>query len=292
MTCGAVDDDCYFERAALPLPGFPKDHVCIVALIVIAFPCPPKARILLEGKKLFTRITSVFLIPISLVACATAPSLKPIPAGGSVSIFVVANQKYPSVVDVRNTAIGEGVSVGAGSGGLAGGLWGLSCGPWAFFCVPLAAGLGMGVGGAAGLAVGATGMLPQEKVDRVKERLVRFEQSHPLQVELRRHLEERAQKYWTLKSESSTPLVMVELQEMKVDATRDEQLRFVFRISVSQRETTTSRELVKYQKSYEHATPYSPMAAWLDEKNDLLDTSFDNAMQQLAAQVIIDLAAK
>jgi hypothetical protein len=150
----------------------------------------------------------------------------------------------------------------------------------------------MVAGGIAGLAVGATGTLSQEKVDRVKVRLVNIEQNHPLQVELRRQLEERAQKYWTLKPESSAPLVMVELQEMKVDATRDEQLRLVFRISVSQRETTTGRELVKYQKSYEHATPYSPMAAWLDEKNDLLDTNFNNAMQQLADQVIMDLAAK
>jgi hypothetical protein len=158
--------------------------------------------------------------------------------------------------------------------------------------VPLAAGLGMGVGGAAGLAVGATGMLPQEKVDRVKERLVRLEQSHPLQVELRRHLEERAQKHWTLKSESSTPLVMVELQEMKVDATRDEQLRFVFRILVSQRETTTSRELVKNQKSYEFATPFGALVAWMDEKDDLLETSFNIAIQQMAAQVIADLSAR
>jgi hypothetical protein len=292
MTCGAVDDDYYFERAALPLPGFPRDHVCIVALFVITFSCPPKARIQLGGKKLLTRIASVFLIPILLAACATAPSLKAIPAGGSVSIFVVANQKYPGVVDVHNTAISNGVNVGIGSGTLAGGMWGLSCGPWAPLCVPLGAVGGMVAGGIAGLAVGATGTLSQEKVDRVKVRLVNIEQNHPLQVELRRQLEERAQKYWTLKPESSAPLVMVELQEMKVDATRDEQLRLVFRISVSQRETTTGRELVKYQKSYEHATPYSPMAAWLDEKNDLLDTNFNNAMQQLADQVIMDLAAK
>ena len=85
---------------------------------------------------------------------------------------------------------------------------------------------------------------------------------------------------------------MVELQEMKVDTTWDEQLRLDFRIHVSQRETATSRELLKYQKSYQQATPYSPVAAWLDEKNDLLETSFNTAMQQLAAQVITDLSVK
>ncbi len=239
-----------------------------------------------------SRIASVFLLSILLVACASAPSLKAIPAGGNVSIFVVASQKFSGTVDVHNTAVTNAVGVGGGAGTLAGGMWGLTCGPWAPFCVLGGAGLGMVSGGVAGMAVGATGALSQEKVDLVKVRLLTFEQSHPLQVELKRQLEERAQNYWTLKPESSAPLLMVELQEMKVDATWDEQLRLVFRIHVSQRETTTSRELVKYQKSYEHATPYSAMAAWLDEKNDLLDTSFNNAMQQLAAQVIVDLGAK
>jgi hypothetical protein len=148
-------------------------------------------------------------------------------------------------------------------------------------------------GGMAGFAVGSTGTLSQEKEDLFKGRLMTFEQNHPLQVELKRQLEERAQKVWTLKPESSASLLMVELQEMKVDTARDEQLRLVFRIHVSQRETTASRELVKYQKSYEHATPFSPIAAWLDEKNGvLLDTSFNDAMQHLAEQVIVDLAAK
>jgi hypothetical protein len=249
-------------------------------------------RILTGGKKLSARITVVFLSSILLVACATAPSLKPIPAGGNVSIFVVASQKYPGVVDVHNTAISDGVGVGAGSGGLAGGLWGLSCGPWAVFCVPMAAGVGMVAGGAAGLAVGATGTLSQEKIDRVKERLVNLELLHPLLVQLRRNLEDRAQKYWTLKPESSTPLVMVELQEMKFDATRDEQLRFLFRILVSQREITSGRELVRNQKSYEYTTPFATMLAWMDEKNDLLETSFNIAIQQMSAQVIADLSAR
>ena len=150
----------------------------------------------------------------------------------------------------------------------------------------------MVAGGGVGLAVGATGTLSHEKVDLVKVRLVTFERNHPLQVELKRQFEERAQQYWTLKPESSAPLVMVELQEMKVDTTWDEQLRLDFRIHVSQRETATSRELLKYQKSYQQATPYSPVAAWLDEKNDLLETSFNTAMQQLAAQVITDLSVK
>jgi hypothetical protein len=240
----------------------------------------------------FARITSVFLFSTLLIACTTAPSLKPIPAGGNVSFHVAASQKYPGVVDVHNTAISDGVGVGVGSGFLAGGLWGLSCGPWAVLCVPLGAGLGIGVGGAAGLVVGATGTLSQEKVDRVKERLVKLELNHPLLVELRRNLEDRAQKFWTLEPASSTPLVIVELQEMKLDATRDEQLRFVFRILVSQREITSGRELVRNQKSYEYTTPFATMVAWMDENNDLLDTSFKTASQQMAAQIIADLSAK
>ena len=241
---------------------------------------------------MLARITSVFLLSILLVACATAPSLKPIPAGGNVSFFVVASQKFSGTVDVHNTAVSNGLDVGFGSGALAGGMWGLSCGPLAPLCVLGGAAGGMVAGGGVGLAVGATGTLSHEKVDLVKVRLVTFERNHPLQVELKRQFEERAQQYWTLKPESSAPLVMVELQEMKVDTTWDEQLRLDFRIHVSQRETATSRELLKYQKSYQQATPYSPVAAWLDEKNDLLETSFNTAMQQLAAQVITDLSVK
>jgi hypothetical protein len=241
---------------------------------------------------MFARIASVFFPSILLIACSTTPSLKPIPAGGHVSIHVVASQKYPGVVDVHHTAISDGASVGAGSGGLAGGVWGLTCGPLAVLCVPMGFGLGMVAGGAAGLVVGATGTLSQEKVDRVKERLVNLEQSRPLLVELRRNLENRAQKYWTLEPETSAPLVLVELQEMKLDATRDEQLRFVFRILVSQREITPSRELLRNQKSYEHTTPFATMQAWMDEKNDLLDTSFKTAIQQMAAQIIADLSVK
>jgi len=205
---------------------------------------------------------------------------------------VVASQKFSGSADVHNTSVSNSLDVGVGSGALAGGAWGLSCGPLAPFCVLGGAAVGMVAGGGVGFAVGATGTLSQEKVDLFKVRLVTFEQNHPLQVEIKRQLEERAQQYWTLKPESSAPLVMVELQEINVDTTWGEQLRLVFRIHVSQRETTTSRELVRYQKSYEQATPYSPVAAWLDVKNDLLDTSFNNAMQQLADQVVMDLAAK
>ena len=241
---------------------------------------------------MFARVISVFFPSILLIACATAPSLKPIPAGGNVFIHVAASQKYPGVIDVHNTAISAGASVGAGSGGLAGGLWGLSCGPWAVLCVPMGFGFGMAAGGVAGLAVGATGTLSQEKVDRVKERLVNLEQGHSLLVELRRNLEDLAQKFWTLDPASSTSSVIVELQEMKLDATRDEQLRFVFRILVSQREAIAGRELVRNQKSYEYPTPFATISAWMDEKNDLLDTSFKTAIQQISAQIIADLSAK
>ncbi len=242
--------------------------------------------------KLFARIVSMLLSAIVLSGCATVPALRPIALGEVVSISVVANQKYLGSINIHNTAIKDGAVVGGGSGGLAGGMWGLSCGPWAPLCVPLGAIGGMLVGGAAGVGVGLTGVLPPEKVEQVKQRLVRLEQGHSLLVGLRRNLEDRAQKYWTLTSETSTPLVTVEVQEIEVDATRDEQLRFVLRIQVSQRETAASREVGRNQKTYEYATPFGTMVAWLDETSDFLDTSFTSASQQIAAQVISDLVAK
>lgn len=234
--------------------------------------------------------TSILLSAFLLWGCATAPSLRPIPAGEEVTISVVASPKYPGMVDVYHTALSDGLSTGIGSGFLAGGLWGLSCGPWAALCIPLGAAGGLVVGGAAGAAVGFTGVLPQEKIDRIKARLARLEQSAPLLVHLKRNLEDRAQKHWTLNSEPAPTLVSVELQELKVYATRDEQLRFVVRVVVSQRDVASNREPGRNQKVYEYATPFGSINAWLDEQSDLLDISFASASQQLAAQVIADLA--
>jgi hypothetical protein len=44
MGCSAVGSDHFCERKEIPLPGFPRDHDCIVAFFVMTFPYPPRRR--------------------------------------------------------------------------------------------------------------------------------------------------------------------------------------------------------------------------------------------------------
>ena len=165
----------------------------------------------------------ILMFCLLLFGCAATPSLRPIRSGETVAIAVVASPNYPERIDIRNTTVADGMSAGIGSGAVVGGLWGLSCGPFAALCVPLGAVTGMVTAGA---AVGATGILSSEKANLVKDRLLRIEQTHPLPVELKRNLDARAQKYWTVSSEATAALVTVELQELEIATTRDERLRF------------------------------------------------------------------
>ena len=225
---------------------------------------------------------------LALCGCATAPSLQPVPAGDPMSIAVVANPKYPLDIDVRNTALGDAMSTGAGAGALAGGLWGLTCGPFAVLCVPLGAATGMLTGVAAGAAVGAAGALPGDKATQVKDRLLRLEQAHPVVADLQRNLAARAQKYWTVSPDSSAALITAELQPLKVATTRDERLQFILRVTVTQRQANAT----PLQKTYEYASPLAAMPIWLDEGSDFLDTSLTSACQQISAQIVADLAVK
>jgi hypothetical protein len=150
----------------------------------------------------------------------------------------------------------------------------------------------MVTGGAAGAAVGATGILSSEKANLVKDRLLRIEQTHPLPVELKRNLDARAQKYWTVSSEATAALVTVELQELEVATTRDERLRFVLRVKVTQAGNAATQVDRSLQKTYEYISPFSSLAIWMDEQSDFLDISLSSACQQIAAQVVADLALR
>lgn len=238
------------------------------------------------------RSARILLCCMLLLGCAAAPSLRPIPAGQAVSFSVVANANYLEHLDVRNTALGDGMSVGVGTGGVLGGLWGLSCGPFAVLCVPLAASLGILTGAAAGAAVGATGGLSQEKTAQVKERLLRLEQTHPLLPELRRNLADRALRHWTAGADGAANVVTVELQPLQVATTRDERLSFVMRVVVRQRDSVANGVAEPQQKTYEYTSPFGSMAVWMDPQSDFLDTSFASASQQIAAQVIADLGVR
>jgi hypothetical protein len=225
-----------------------------------------------------------------LGGCATAPQLTPIAKGEPVAMVVVRVPQKEGVVSIRNQALGNDLVVGAGSGAVIGGLYGLTCGPLVPFCVPFGMGIGAIYGTVAGAAVGVTGALPEDKAALVRDRLTRAQQSHDLLDELRRGVTDRARKHWDLSSDPSATVVTVELQAVSLTSTRDEQVGLIVRVLVTVRPGGSPPHTAPKQKTYEYVGAFSSLAVWLDEGSDLLDTSLSSATQQIATQIVSELA--
>lgn len=226
-----------------------------------------------------------------LAGCASAPKPPPIRDGEAVAFVVVAGPPADSAVRISNQALGDGIATGAGSGTVVGGLWGFACGPLAILCVPLGAMAGLATGTVAGAAVGMTGALSSEQAARVRERLGQVRRSHDLLAELQSQIASRAQRHWTVGNETSAHVVTVALQDLQLTSTRDEQLSLVMQVTVTVRlrgagQTSTA------PKQYSYVGPFSPMAVWVDERSDFIDTSLSSASQQIAAQIVSELALK
>jgi len=170
-----------------------------------------------------------------------------------------------------------------------GGLWGLAWGPFAPLCIPIGAGVGAAAGTAAGAAAGLTGALTEEKASRLRERVSHVEHSHDLQAELQKNITDRALRYWRLDARPAPTIVTVELLDLELTSTRDERVSCAVTVlvSVSRRGAAPS---AARQKTYEYASSFSSLSVWLDEENDFFDTSLSNATQQIAAQIVSELA--
>ena len=227
-----------------------------------------------------------------LSACAAVPALPTIQNAETVSILVTRTEKPDARIAIRNEAIGNGATAGVGTGLVAGGLWGLVCGPAAVLCVPLGAATGVVTGYAAGAVVGMTGALSEEKAARLRERLGRLQVSHPLAEELERNISRRAVKYWTLDAASAATVVSIEIQNLELMSTRDEQIRCAIRVLVSVRSSVNGRSKSSDKKPYEYLGAYSALSVWLDESSDFVDTSLSAASQQIAAQIVSDLSQR
>lgn len=240
-----------------------------------------------------TRIKPLALAAVMLLcSCASRVEIPPIPHGDTIAIAVAKSQNPNDKLGIRNEALGSGVSTGTGTGMVAGGLWGLACGPLALLCVPLGAMTGALTGSAAGAVVGVTGALSAAKADRLRERMGQVSRSHPMAADLQRAITERARKYWTISPEGAGTKVNVEIHEIQLMSTRDEQIRCVIRVSawVDKAGSRVNTDPVK--KQYEYLGAYSPLSVWLDEGSDFVDTILNSASQQLAAQIVADLALR
>jgi hypothetical protein len=227
-----------------------------------------------------------------LAGCAVAPVLKPIPNGTPVDIVVSRAPTAGEPVPISNRAIGEGVSAGAGSGVVVGGLWGLACGPLAPLCVPLGAAAGAITGTAAGAVVGLGGALSDSQSAQLRDRLIRARQSHDIVEDLRDHVTDRARKHWPGNAQPSDTELMLELQEVQLASTRDERVSLSLQVVVTVRRIGPGQSPPPDRKVFAYTGPFTALAVWLDERSDFIDTSLSTASQQLAAEIVSELALK
>ncbi|MDH4061163.1 MAG: hypothetical protein OEU94_10165 [Aquincola sp.] len=236
----------------------------------------------------------VVLVLGLLSGCATPSRLPPVRDGDRVDLVVTRSAQAEGPAKIRNQDFGHDTGVGASSGIVLGALSGVGCGPWAFVCIPAGMLVGGLTGTVAGAAVGLTGDLSGDKSDQIRERLNRAQRSHDLLEDLRSHVSDRARRHWQLGADPMATVVTVDLQELSLTSTRDERIGLVVRVGVTvtapsalSRPSTTPTQKPKI---YEYASALSALTAWLDENNDLLDTSLRSGSEQIAAQIVSDLA--
>jgi hypothetical protein len=251
-----------------------------------------------------------------MCGCATRPPIAPVPSGDTVAIAVVMRLQAGGEIMVFNQAIVDDARAGATAGMVIGGVAGLACGPFMVVCIPTFAVMGAGSGGLAGTAVGVTGALTPEKAAQLRERLIRLRQAYDPLEDLRRNVTDRARRHWDLVSATPKTVVTVELYDLQLISTRDERVALVMRVLVTVRpgdellpphpqpiepvgvpsslrfgSTLALRTPPPNQKLFEYSGPPGSIAAWLDEYSDFLATSFGTACQQIAAQIVSELAA-
>ena len=236
------------------------------------------------------RTACAVLVFSLLGGCASTQRLAPIAEGAAVDIVVARAPQTSPAVDIRNQALGKDTSTGASVGALTGALWGLSCGPLVILCAPLGFALGGLTGTVAGAGVGVTGALSDEKTAQLRDRLARAQASHDMLDELRSNINDRARRHWTLGPDPAASIVTVELQDLMLTSTRDEQIGFIVRVRVKTRPGGAGA--ASTEKLYEYVGPASSLAVWLQDGSDFVDTTFSSAVQQIATQIVSELSLK
>ncbi len=223
--------------------------------------------------------------------CATTPHVAPIDRGSAVAFVVVPVQTAQGTTVVRSTAVSHDAASGAMTGATVGALSGLTCGPLLLFCVPIAALMGAGAGVAVGATAGLTEMLPKDKVVQLEDRLRRLQQSVDPLIELKTSVLDQAGKHWELTDDTSGKVVNLEVQKLHLTADRNKNIALVMQVLVTQRTgepgdgarpATPQRFMV--------ITQGNSLAAWLDEHSDLPESQLRSVCQQMASQVVSQLA--
>ncbi len=140
------------------------------------------------------------------------------------------------------------------------------------------------------MAVGIDGGLSKEQAEQLRDRMLRLNASHDKLAELKTNITDRAGKYWDLNFPNPQHMVKVEVQDLILASTYDDQVRSILRVQVSVSKSGDNAAKTPKQKRYEYAGPYASLAVWLDEGSDFADTSLSSAIQQISTQIVSDLA--
>lgn len=225
-----------------------------------------------------------------LGGCASNPRVTVIVSGTPVAFEVVMSQPALEKATVRDTFDRRVSSSGATAGAVAGGLYGLTCGPFAVLCMPVTMLVGAGVGGVLGMSAGLAESLPEEKRTRLEDRLRRLQQSVDPVVELRTEVLERAGKHWQLTDDTSMWVVTLEVQSLFLTSDRRENVSLVMEVLVSQRQGESgSPSPPAAPRRYAVASQGTSLAIWLEEHNALPEILLSIACEQIATQVVSDL---
>lgn len=239
----------------------------------------------------FNRAVAATVALAALAGCATGPSVALAPHD-SVHIVVSHAPGWPVTVRVLNESTGNSsreALVGAGAGALAGGAWGLACGPLAVLCVPLGAVAGADVGLLAGLAVGTTAALPDEKADRLRARVDAALRSDDFRRRLAAEVTANASEHWSVAAGAPTVTVDVELRDFALASTRDERIRCRVAVAVAVH-PPGQKSPPRAWRVHEFVGPYGSLSDWLDDSQGLAEATLAAAGRDLAARIVAGLA--
>ena len=94
---------------------------------------------------------------------------------------------------------------------------------------------------------------------------------------------ERAGRHWTLTDDTSLQVVSLEVQGLSLTADKDEHIALVMQVLVSTPQSATP-------KRFSVVSQGSSLSAWLDARSDLPEAQLRSACQQIATQVVSELA--
>ena len=83
--------------------------------------------------------------------------------------------------------------------------------------------------------------------------------------------------------------IAIQVMDLQLRSTRDEQIRLAVRVAASVHPSSGRHAKTPTQKQYAYLSPYSSLSAWLDESNEVIDTTLTAASEEVAAQIISDL---